>query len=87
MRDWIAKRKEEKKYCLGTCKGYIKQFDPNNVENPFDNNNSSGNYNKKDYYSPNPTHNNINYPQNYNNQYQSNDDSLDQPYCSANIKK
>jgi len=87
VRDWIEKRKEEKKYCLGTCKGYIKQFDPNNVENPFDNNNSSGNYNKKDYYSPNPTHNNINYPQNYNNQYQSNDDSLDQPYCSANIKK
>ena len=87
VRDWIAKRKEEKKYCLGTCKGYIKQFDPNNVENPFDNNNSSGNYNKKDYYSPNPNHNNINYPQNYNNQYQSNDDSLDQPYCSANIKK
>ena len=87
VRDWIAKRKEEKKYCLGTCKGYIKQFDPNNVENPFDNNNSSGNYNKKDYYSPNPSHNNINYPQNNNNQYQSNDDSLDQPYCYENIKK
>ena len=27
VRDWIAKRKEEKKYCLGTCKGYIKQFE------------------------------------------------------------
>ena len=87
VRGWISKRKEEKNYCLGTAKGHIKQYDPNNIENPFGNNYEPGNYNKKDYYSPNPNHNNINNPQNnINNHYQNNGDIYDQPYCSANFK-
>ena len=86
VRGWIAQRKEEKKMCLGTVKGHIKQYDPNNVQNPFDNNTNGNNYNMKDYYSPNPSHNNFNNPQNNNIQNQDNDDGLDQPYCSASFK-
>ena len=50
---------------LGTVKGDIKQYEPNNEENPFDNSNTSGNnYDMKDYYSPNSSPNNFNNPQN-----------------------
>ena len=90
VRSWITRRKEERKMCLGTIRGGIKPYDPNEIKNPFDNNNQIGNYyNTKDYYNPYPNHGNINnnnFPQNNNNLNQE-DDKLDQPYCSVNIKK
>ena len=94
VRSWISKRKEERKMCLGTVQGRFKEFDPNEIKNPFENiNNQNGNYyNTKDYYNPYPNHpniNNNNFPQNKNNNPNVNDDHLDQPYCSTktNINK
>ena len=91
IRGWISKRKEEKKMCLGTIRGHIKEYDPNTVVNPFDNSgNPGGNqFNNIGYYNPYPNQNinNINnnkMPQ-YNNNPNQNDDHLDQPYCSSNI--
>ena len=88
VRSWISKRKEERKMCLGTVQGRFKEFDPNEIKNPFENiNNQNGNYyNTKDYYNPYPNHPNINnnyFPQNNNNNSNVNDDQLDQPYCST----
>ena len=92
VRGWIAKRKEEKKMCLGSIKGNIKAYDPNTAQNPFGNNNNNPNgnyYNTKDYYNPYPNqanYNNNNIPSQNNNINQNqNDDHLDQPYCSADI--
>ena len=89
VRGWTTKRKEEKKLCLGTFQGQIKQYDVNNIQNPFEGTNNQNNYNMKDYYSPYPNkfNNNNNIPQNNNINQNQNDDHLDQPYCSANIKK
>ena len=92
IRAWITKRKDERKMCLGTLKGNMKPYDPNDIKNPFDDgNNPNGNYyNTKDYYNPYPNQakiNNNNIPQNNNVNSDQNDDKLDQPYCSANIKK
>jgi hypothetical protein len=56
-KDWLNKRKEEKKICLGTLRGHIAKYDPNAVQNPFDNNNQTMDFynraDKSDYYSPN----------------------------------
>ena len=43
IRGWIAKRKEERKMCLGTFKGRIKLYDPSGIQNPFENMNPSSN--------------------------------------------
>ena len=65
VRDWISRRKEEKKMCLGTVKGRIKEYNPNDIKNPFD----VSNIPKSDYYSSDPkVINRINnIPQNINN--------------------
>jgi len=75
-KDWLNKRKEEKKMCLGTLRGHIAKYDPSAAQNPFDNNNQTMEYynrsDKSDYYSPNSNpplnsyYNNSNYS-NYNN--------------------
>jgi hypothetical protein len=75
-KDWLNKRKEEKKIVLGTLRGHIAKYDPNAAQNPFDNNNMSMEYynrsDKSDYYSPNSNpplnsyYENSNYS-NYNN--------------------
>ena len=62
VRGWTTKRKEEKKLCLGTFQGQIKQYDANNIQNPFEGTNNQNNYNMKDYYSP--------YPNKFNNKYE-----------------
>ena len=74
VRDWLEHRKEEKKMLLGTFKGKITKFNPNECENPFDNapnNDCYINRDKREYYSPNPQNlnqnmNNFNQNPNYN---------------------
>ena len=71
IKDWLGKRKEERKMLLGTMRGNISKFDPNKVANPFEN----GNINKNaDYYNANNMNNNYNpnyaqqnFPLNQNN--------------------
>ena len=87
-RNWISKRKEERKMCLGTIQGSFKEYDPSQIKNPFENNNNqNGNYyNIKDYYNPYPNQTNINnnnFPQNNHINSNFNDENLDQPYCSS----
>ena len=88
IKDWLNKRKEEKKICLGTLKGHIAKYDPSAAQNPFDNNNQSMEFynrsDKSDYYRPNSNpplntyyqnsnyNNNINNMNNQNNNYGTN---------------
>ena len=88
IKDWLNKRKEEKKICLGTLRGHIAKYDPSASQNPFDNNNQSMEYynrsDKSDYYRPNSNpplntyyqnsnyNNNINNMNNQNNNYGTN---------------
>ena len=69
-KDWLNKRKEEKKMCLGTIRGHIAIYDPNAAKNPFDNNNQTMEYynrsDKSDYYSPNSNPPSNSYYQNNN---------------------
>jgi len=86
-KDWINKRREEKKICLGTLRGHIAKYDPNAAQNPFDYNNQTMEYynrsDKSDYYRPNSNpplntyyqnsnYNNINNMNNQNNNYGTN---------------
>ena len=71
IKDWLEKRKEEKKMLLGTMRGNIAKYDPNKVVNPFDNGNGNNNV---DYYNANNMNNNYNpnfnqqnFPVNQNN--------------------
>ena len=58
---WIEKRKEERKMLLGNIKGNIPKYNPNKIDNPFENINNNDYFNsnnKSDYYKPNPNFNN-----------------------------
>ena len=88
VRDWLEHRSEEKKMLLGTFKGKIPKFNPNLVENPFDdtqNNNCYINRDKSDYYNPNPQNlnqnlNNLNQNQNSQNYGQKQNYNQNQNY-------
>ena len=55
IKEWLEKRKEEKKMLLGTIRGNVPKYDPNQVTNPFDNGNNNKN---ADYYKVNNINNN-----------------------------